>query len=797
MADRPERTPEGLRIRRQSTSTLATDDDTKIMLANRAAHFYSSDVSDRSAEQDMRIQRYAKFRGWSEPKDWPWPEASNLGITDIMQHSLRVQDTLHNAVMSARPPVAAKAHDKGNKEREREVDLLLDYQVFIEQGPSGEGERVIGELIEQFVNDGHFTAMIPWVKEMRDAVDRRTYPPIAEQSNQPAVYFQTILQEAFPNAALAPNVDGWDWRIKAADGEDIEASFYTDDEDQVELIIKRKVERFNGPKILPLTWDQVLYPTRAANLQIPGPSNPNGSGHVIIVDNPVLDEIKNLRRSGFYDLLSDEDIDAMASGGNSQGKDDSTDARDAMVDDLAGRATTSPVATQNNQHEVQRTLTRLLVFDIVDIEGNGQAEDVVYWVIWETQMVCRVRRLTEQYPSNPPRRPLAEAQFLPVEKRRAGIGLIEMVEGLHDAIKTLFDQTIDAGSIRNAPIFFYRSTGATRNEVIRWSPGEGYPLPDPKNDIHIPSFGQGGAAEAINLITMLTTQQERTTMQSDLAFGQVPRGGASALRTIGGMAMVNNHLEARPERVLRRFFLGLAEIYRQFHVLNQHMLPEEKKILIRGNLRDGKDPYQQIIKRGQIKGDFLFEFSANAFNASRVAFQQSIDQAVSMFINPLMLQMGMIDAQGIYRLARDWADTRGIEPDRYLKPPTVRANIQDILAEEALQTIQQGQRPDGYPAEIGGANEHLEKLMEFAGSDELGHLEGVQVQLFGEWLNKVRGFVQQEQLQAAAAQFGPPGQQGGGQGGGQARPGEPPVQTNELLNESLPGAGGGANTGVG
>src|SRR3989442_1056069 len=103
------------------------------------------------------------------------------------------------------------------------------------------------------------------------------------------------------------------------------------------------------------------------------------------------------------------------------------------------------------------------------------------------------------FPSNPPERPLAQAHPFPGPGRRHSIGLLEMLEGLHDLKKQFFDQTGDAGTLESAPIGFYRATSSVRPEVIRMWPGELYPLSDPQRDINFPQMGRGNQAFGFNM----------------------------------------------------------------------------------------------------------------------------------------------------------------------------------------------------------------------------------------------------------------------------------------------------------
>lgn len=171
-----------------------------------------------------------------------------------------------------------------------------------------------------------------------------------------------------------------------------------------------------------------------------------------------------------------------------------------------------------------------------------------------------------------------------------------------------------------------------------------------------------------------------------------------------------------------------------------------------------------------------------------------------------MIQMGLIDGEGIYRMSRDMGRAWGGDPDQYLRPPSPHAAKVKILAEEAVQSMLKSQMPDGYPAEHGGPREHMEKLLEFMQEDHFGLLQAEQVDLFRKWLETVRRYVaeqmQQERMMQAAAMMQ---QMLGGQGMG-SEGGRPPEQVEapqgnptvsgggELMDESLPGAKGGTVT---
>lgn len=781
----------------------------KADIAERIYKFYQDDNTNRTDEIRARLQRYAKYRMWTEGNDWPWPGATDFANPDMMTASMRLQDTLHNAVMSQRPCVMSKATKKIDADKTETVDNLIDYQVFVEQP----GEEIVGTLAHDFVNEGFYTAYVPWIKETRHIVDVFVLPPIPADV-PPADYFRLYLEGKFPNLDLQPGKDGWDWTITDEDAKQKHrASFFAEEEGEVEAEIEMEAIRYEGPRILPKDVQDVLHPARCENLQMPGPSNPMGASHVILRDFPTIDEIKRLSMGEhpFYDMVTTEEL---AKIGITR-MDTAYQEREEQKDTMQGHVEMKDKPKEAVSHA---QLTRLMVFDCLDVDGDGKDEDVIIWMILETKTILRVRYLTQMFPSNPAMRPLAEGHLFPVPGRRYSIGLLEMMEGIHDLMKQFFDQGGDAGTIANSPFGFYRATSNMRPEVLSLSPGELYPLSDPKNDVNFPSLGNQNQSFTFNMVAMLQQMEERLTTIGELQLGRVPQGKSSALRTVSGMQTVLAQGDARPERVLRRFFMGLTQIWRIIHGHNQVFLPRGKQILIAGYKDPSKDPYLVVDDKSQIQGAYMFDFSANALNTSKEALQGSLEKMLGTYVSQLNIQLGIIDADGAYRLQRDWGRALGPDPDKYLRPPSANAMLPKIFAEDAIAMMMAGQNPIGQPAE--GAEEHLAKLQAFMNDDvtnydhphfgevevpafALMHEEHVR-SVFSPYMQRVAKLAMQERQQAmlmqAAQQFqqgaqpgGKPGPAAMPQGGGQA---QPMVNGGELLDESLPGAGGGANQAV-
>lgn len=766
--------------------------DKRGAIAERVVKFYNDEITNRQPGRNARLQRYAKYRMWTQGTNWPWPDASDVSIPDMLQDSLRIQDTLHNAVLSQVPPVVSNANKEIDKDKQKTIDNLLQHQFFVENP----GEQIIGDLAEAFVNDPSATVFLPWVREKKCVADIRVFDPIPEDA-VPKDYFFSLVKAAFKDARKFDSTDaGWDWDVTLADDKEVDVSFFTDEAGEVEMVTETENIVYDAPRPFVKDYDDVLYPARSANLQPPGPANPGGAPYVILRDFPILSEIKGLQDSGYYDMLSDDDLEKLGKSAPSP----KGESQAAQQKDVLQGSSEKPGPPQDESH---KKLTRLMCFDTFDIDGDGLCEDVVFWVILETKTLLRVRKLSDISPGSPPRRPLFGGCFLPVGGRRDGMSLLEIMEGIHDTIKVMVDQGINANDLAIASPGYYRPSGGMNPEVLRIEPFTLSPLQNPQQDVVFPQMGNAQAMGfSLNMINMLGMWQDKATMVSDLQFGQVPGGSSSALRTIGGMSLAMGQGDARPERILRRFFMILTDVYAHMHRLNQNFLPKGKEFRIVGFVRPDQNPYVKIDTPDNIQGEYNFSFDANAFNTSKQALQQALKNIMGVLINPLTIQLGVVGPDEIYNMLSDYVKAMGQNAPRYVKPSTPDADEPQILAEEAISEIMRNQAPVGRPLESGGAQEHMQKLVAFMESDDFGHLTKAQVDLFRQYLLQVRqSLMAQSQQQSLVAHAGTFAQQANQQGPG-APPTLPPQLPGppapvsgpaELQNEKLPGSGGGAN----
>ncbi len=772
----------GMRERKRP-QPIKLDRDQNRAVVQRCVQFFEDDDQARSMDKAMRLQRYAKLMQYQSEVREPYPGASNVQLSDIMSAVLRTEDTLQNAAMSARPMVNTKAMNPANRDRERKADLLLDHQFFVEQ----DGEGFLEHASMNFVRDGFFVALSRWVREHRNVLYTRNFGPIPA-AGAPERYFRTLIEGAFSPGAWATvaGTEGWDWNVTQGKTEYL-VRFYTEDDGDVTMQVEGLVETHAGPINLVYDYEDVLAPAWSLNLQPPGPSNPAGAPHVVLVDYPTKDEILRGVEQGFYDLVTEEDLKGVEGWTDWESADRELDRQRRAV-----RGQDETAATVDAPEEHQQ-LKRLIVFDL----WGGL--DVVWTVlVGGPNYLLRARPLTEFSPGIPPRRPLAHACMIPVQGTWVGMGLPELMESMHDFMCTSFNMMVDAGVFEMFPWFKYRP-GALKAQDVHIMPGGGIPMNDPTRDMVAERLNPQATQVGVNLVALGQSEQEKLISIGDLQLGRIPAGKSSALRTSGGIQQVLAQGEARPERILRRFFKGITQVYRTMYQLDRHFLDDEKEFRVIGISRPEEDPFMKVTRADDLV-DFLFDFHANVLNSSKVALQQGLNEVLALTANPLMLQMGISTPETIYRILADLVRALGQNAEAYLQEPSPDASSPPILAQEALSQIMAGRMPQGPPAE-GDFTAHQQALeailqeVDERGESRLAILTLEEQQRLGLYIQGLQQRAleaqRQAQLLAAAQTFAAEQQQrSDNPSKPQGQPSKPAmVERNDTADESLPSSG--------
>jgi hypothetical protein len=307
--------------------------------------------------------------------------------------------------------------------------------------------------------------------------------------------------------------------------------------------------------------------------------------------------------------------------------------------------------------------------------------------------------------------------------------------------------------------------------------------------VQFPTWPTKDSTHAINLITILQAYVERIQMFSDASFGRVPTGKASAYRTMGTTMSLLAQGDARSEQVLRRAFAFFSDLYEMMHRLNRHFLPDKKEVRLIGVPAQGEDAYLTV-DRTDLDADCDWEFKATLINTNKQTLSAALTETISMALTPLAFQMGLMDANGAYKLLRDKTKALDLDPDEYWKRPPDPMPGPKLFAEEVLSMILVNEMPVGGPLEP--PQEHLKNIMQLLQGENRQFLNPTQAAVLNDWMEKVKAMLQQQMMQQQALmdfqkETGGPGGPGGVPTT-MAPPGmgeNPQVRPNEKIDEGV------------
>lgn len=763
-------------------------------VAERLLRWLTDAQDERATWMEQRLARYAKCRGWLEARDTPWTDASNQHIPVMMANVLRTEAGLFNAVFGMRPMLRATPMRHEQKELAETVDHLVDHQLMVDV----DGERAIEQYINRFTEDGTALSFQPWVRSTEPVVDVRVVPKPEDVDARMDLAMATLLPTFLPQTArlLMKDDDGarWEAEVPPVRPEDapstVRIDVYDRDERSWEIVLQWDATVFDGPTMLPLALEDIVVPMRCENTQPVSTQNPTGAPWVAHLSKVSVDVIRQRIRDGVYDMLTEADLDDVVAVADGRvPADTSTSREDGLKDakdDAEGR--TASWAGPADQ------ITVVTWYGPWDV-GRGRQEEIILTVLREPRKLARGRYLTEQYPAQPPRRPFAEARFIPVADQFYGIGLPELMEGMHDFLHIIINQMIDNGTLTNLPFGFYRASSGMKSEPIQIpGPGEMLPLDNPQSDVVFPALPHADQSFGFNMVGLGMQFLERLVSMGPMQFGQVQQGKASALRTVGTTMAILQQGAAMPEQILRRLFFGLRQVWEQFHLLNARFLPPGKRFLITGQPADKPQAYGQIADPHALAIPLAFDFQATLLNTNKGMVGQALQALGAALFNPLSMQFGTVDAEKFYNWQRDLVQASQLDPARYVNKP-ITAPTGDgprLTAHEViLWIVDRMQVPPMSPMEP--PDQHLQALMGLIKKPEYQQLLGGEgALLLREYLRALVALIQQQQqammLQQAAQDFGAKmGNQGQGQQGAMGE--VPEMQAEAPSQQEIQGAG--------
>lgn len=635
-----ERLPDGAdELRRQLLPRL--DRQVELDLAAQVLSDHANALEDRVERERRWALDDDQYHGILPEKTFPWSGCSNFFIPLTPTGVETMKPRLIESVLGDDQPILVRPVEATDEDRQDITERFLNWQVMTQMDLA----QQVAESAHRFLVPGMVIAKTLWRVEERVLRAVRSFP-----TDMPLPEILTRLFGSVTPEDLKKDGDGetWTGTLRGPSGATRPVSLtfkFLADETQV-LLVKDEVT-YEAPRVELLDIEDFIAPI-------------NGGGdlqrlpwcqHRLWLDEQAL---RRKVRLGLFDQDAVEDLLRGQNPSGDEGTLDSTAVR-------AGRAQAEGVeaagasSVRGDEYEVLEDYRRW------DLDDDGWDEEIVCWV--SPQLPDRV--LGWDYLDNlyaHGRRPFRVGKFLSLPGRFYGTSFPELIRTLQDEINTIHNQNVDAGTVRNTPGGFYRSSSTMTPGLKPWSPGEWIPVDNPQTDVREFQWG-GNDMWGANQESTLYQMFERLTGLTDLALGRQP-SRVGATRTATGVASLLSESGLRFKTAMASFQRFWRDVFSDILALDQQYLPPGVEFRVTGRLPE----MIRLTSRADIAGRFDLRLATTTESLNRSVLREDATIKLQMGLNPIVLQLGHIASKGIYRLLRQFFLAYGeTDPDLVLE----------------------------------------------------------------------------------------------------------------------------------
>lgn len=611
-------------------------------------------------------------------KDFPFQGCSNLRMPTLEKYIRKIKAALFNVVWGIKPHAIVIPEPTGNQDSAFKLEHYLDW--LLEVKIKFAKKLVI--LIDKMLEKGFAFAEVIW--KMED--EKRTFE--IDLTQVPISMTQMIFS-ADNNEQLVPQI---------AQLFDIDMADSVAEENTEEILMAiesfRRGEKKVSVTIAEETYNNVdilIHDPEFVYVPVDSTLNPQEARLIAFEMYEPWDVVKRKAKEGVYDqsVVDEMNIYKDQQEVPSMGKTYINQNYSTRVwEDI-----------REGVHRIANPSKNVKLFKVYawyDLDGDGIEERNVFILCPEWSKVLAKFPLTYDHRKWPIIRFDAE---LTDDRWYSSRGIPEVLEDIVKEIDTQHNQKIDQQTVRNTPMFTFRS-GVVNPKLVKFIPGQAIPVPGtvPLNDAVAILRNESSAAE-------FSYKDEEMLLKSEIQelFGQIdfslqslinrrePRTAAEVTSQQQSNASVFN-LDAL------MFSESMSEMFQQIVQLTQQFLPEKVFFSVVG---EGQPVH---MTREEIKGGYQARVRGNDINTSPATRLQMTQARFAFLAQPPFLQSGIVTPQNLYMLAKKYLQDTGEymfqslitqppPPQPHMPPPAItliKPKFDELTDAEQGQVLESG-----------------------------------------------------------------------------------------------------------
>lgn len=646
-----------------------------------------SDAQDVKTKWAQKLDYYYRMRyRLRRTKDWPFIGCSNIGLPTIEKFLRKMKAGFFNTFWGVRPhaiviPEGQQSFEIANR-LEHYIDWLLEVKIKF--------AKKLSIALDKMLEKGFCVLEPLWVikdEKRKFDIDLAGLPQdIVAQIFQP---LDTNDGQVIKDIAKIFDVDMSE----------------TVREENLTNLQKALEELKSGKEKVQLTVCDETYNNVDINIHdpenvyVPADSgiNPQDCRFISYEVFEPWDVVKQKAEAGIYDKDVFKDMEAfkaVGAGAPSQGKDsfNATRTTDALKDMREG------IERANNpSHSVKLYRT----YAWYDLDGDGVEERNVFIIAPEWKKCLKAF----PFPYSHRKWPAVRFDAEMVDDRWfSPRGVPEMLEDIVKEIDTQHNQKIDQQTIRNVPMFAYRS-GVVNSRFVKFIPGQA-----------IPVNGLTPLEDAVKVLRNESSNAEFSYRDEEMLL----KGEAQELYGLVDYSMqsqINRRQPRTASEVMAQQQSGstvfsldslllaesLSDVLTQVVQLTQQYLPDEVFFSVVGEGMSAR------LTRDEIQGQFLVRTRGTDLNTNPQKRLEMAERKIQMLANPFAIQSGMYTPVNHYYALKEYLQDTGdvtwqqkISMPQPPPPPAPPPAIQSVKTnfdqltdlEQAQVLISGGIKPD-------------------------------------------------------------------------------------------------------
>lgn len=652
---------------------------------------YIEEAKSNSSVWENKANDYYKLRMRDKKtKTFPFPGCSNLRLPTIETYLRKAKSSLMALFTNVKPRCMVIPQQGQSLENANNVEKFLDWLVDVKM-------NVLNTLIvitDQMLQHGLGIAKVVWRMEDVQYTETVNLKDLSPQEVQalfdPAVPDEQLLQMA--GAKFKIDLSETVMEDNLAELKRLISEFRAG-KSSVKITLRDEI--YNAPEVIACDPTYIYVPADAGiDVQ-----KLAWIGHEYFERYDIL---KSRAKYGSLEKEAVDEIDAYKSL-------DLQDERNVnFTKDMR-----EGIDRINNPSELVRVID---LYCHYDLDNDGVNEKCHFLLAPDFQVILKKQRLENDSQKFPFVRFATEV----IDDRWfSPRGYPEHLEDLSKEIDAQHNQKIDSQTIRNAPIFVFRS-GIVNPKLVKFIPGQGIPVPGttPLNDaIQVMNNNNQGIEFSYEREELLL----KTVIQEYL--GQMDYSVQSMInkrqpRTLGEVQMQSQAANMVFSLDASMFANSLTEMFTQILELCQQYMPERIFTLIVG--QEGVQPLN--INRDEIQGKYHIICRGNDVNSNPSLRAQKSFARVQVLLNPQLTMTGVVNPMNVFNVLKNYLQADGelawqsmITPPQPPPPPAppVKIGMSDLEDGEKAQVLaRMGIKPDMMGRQLKSQAMLQEKTME-------------------------------------------------------------------------------------